>query len=78
MKKYKIGQTVIVKLDDGSLCSKKVKYEPWQLGDGTWVIGLEGIAGGYELDRIVLGSCIELKDNAEADKILKSLLDADI
>lgn len=56
---YKIGQTVVVKMDDGKLYAKKVKYEPWQLGDGTWVIGLEGISGGYALNRVVIGSCEE-------------------
>jgi hypothetical protein len=59
MNKYKIGQVIIVKMDNGKLYSKKVKYEPWQLGDGTWVIGLEGVNGGYSLDRIVINACEE-------------------
>ena len=51
---FKIGQTVRVIKDDGKLEEHKVKYEPWQLGSGTWVIGLEGIRGGYSLERVVI------------------------
>ena len=37
--------------DAGAVHDRTVKYEPWQLGDGTWVIGRAGIAGGYALSR---------------------------
>ena len=55
---YKVGQMVLVKMDSGKLETYKVKYEPWELGSGQWVIGLEGIRGGYSLDRVV-GGCEE-------------------
>jgi hypothetical protein len=46
------GDRVSVELDSGEIREFVVKYSPWQLGHGTWVIGLEGIAGGYALDRV--------------------------
>ena len=49
---YLIGEIVSVTRDDGSAEMRSVKYAPWQLGDGTWVIGLDGIAGGYLLSRV--------------------------
>lgn len=49
----KPGDTVMVRLDDGEIVEKTVKYAPWQLGHGEWVIGLNGIAGGYALDRVL-------------------------
>ena len=50
--KFNVGDLVEVTRDDGSIEQRRVKYEPWQLGDGTWVIGLKGITGGYALDRV--------------------------
>ena len=49
---YKIGDTVIVVRDDGREEQRRVRAVPWQLGHGAWVIGLEGISGGYDLRRI--------------------------
>lgn len=48
----KIGTKVIVLKDDGSIFESTVKYEPWQLGHGQWVVGIEGIRGGYMLERV--------------------------
>jgi len=48
MKKFKIGQTLLGKIN-GKSCLKKVKYEPWFLSCGVWVIGLEEISGGYPI-----------------------------
>ena len=45
---------VNVREDDGSVSIQTVKYEPWQLGDGTWVVALRGRPGGFLLDRITL------------------------
>ena len=49
------GNEVVVRRDDGSLERRRIKYEPWKLGHGVWVIGLQGIAGGYDLDRVEVG-----------------------
>lgn len=46
------GDRVAVLMDDGQVKAFDVKYEPWQLGHGTWVIGLKGRAGGYSLERV--------------------------
>jgi len=47
------GDRVIVRLDHGEQRQFEVKYSPWVLGDGTAVVGLVGIAGGYRLSRVV-------------------------
>jgi hypothetical protein len=46
------GDPVEVLRDDGTREDREVKYAPWQLGDGTWVVGLRGISGGYALCRV--------------------------
>jgi len=51
-RELKVGELVSVRMDDGSLVVKRVKYEPWELGHGEWVIGLAGISGGYKLSRV--------------------------
>lgn len=51
---FKVGDKVQVRRDNGSILETTVKYKPWQIGDGTWVIGLAGIAGGYALERVSL------------------------
>lgn len=50
------GDRVVVRMDHGHPVGDDiytVKHEPWQLGHGAWVIGLEGISGGYDLSRVV-------------------------
>jgi len=47
------SEWVEVLRDDGRTTHHKVKYAPWKLGHGEWVIGLEGIAGGYLLSRVL-------------------------
>lgn len=49
---FQKGDWVVVTLDDGRETIRRVKYPPWQLGDGSWVIGLDGISGGYALERV--------------------------
>ncbi len=46
------GTDVTVTRDDGSLWQTRTRTDPWQLGDGTWVVALEGRAGGFALDRV--------------------------
>lgn len=42
----------VIQMDDlGESHERIVKYSPWQLDHGTWVIGLRGISGGYALSR---------------------------
>jgi hypothetical protein len=47
------GDRVTVRRDHGNETEHVVRQAPWQLGHGTWVIGLTGISGGYALDRVV-------------------------
>lgn len=30
------------------------RTEPWQLGDGTWVVALEGKGGGFAVDKLAV------------------------
>lgn len=46
------GDRVAVVMDQGEEREFTVRSEPWQLGHGTWVIGLEGRSGGYMLSRV--------------------------
>jgi hypothetical protein len=48
----KPGDRVIVTDDLGNDKEWTVKYAPWKLGHGDWVIGLKGKAGGYLLSRV--------------------------
>lgn len=49
---WPVGMEVIVRRDNGTEERRTVKYSPWKLGDGSWVIGLDGIAGGYAFERV--------------------------
>jgi hypothetical protein len=49
----KPGHVVRVRNDFGETFVATVKYAPWQLGHGDWVVGLKGKAGGYDLDRVI-------------------------
>ncbi len=44
---------VDVSRDNGEVVRYVVTREPWPLGHGTYVIGLEGVSGGYDLRRVV-------------------------
>ncbi len=46
------GDIVTVRLDDGSEAVRHVKYAPWRLGHGAWVVGFVGVSGGYDLGRV--------------------------
>lgn len=45
------GDLVDVTKDLGEVERRRVRIAPWQLGHGAWVVGLEGISGGYLLTR---------------------------
>lgn len=53
-----IGTPVVVTMDNGFLWRTRTRTRPWAMGDGTWVVGLEGKwldydgTGGYLLDRV--------------------------
>jgi hypothetical protein len=47
------GDRVLVRKDNGKLEEHRVRHRPWRLGHGTWVVGLDGISGGYALSRVV-------------------------
>jgi hypothetical protein len=55
-RQLRIGDCVVVRMDHGHpvgdmVCT--VRAQPWQLGNGTWVIGLNEISGGYDLSRVM-------------------------
>lgn len=43
---------VDVTRDSGFVETRIVKFSPWQLANGTWMIGIFGISGGYALCRV--------------------------
>lgn len=45
------GMRVYVLDDMGGITTKTTRSDPWQLGDGTWVVLLDGRSGGYSLTR---------------------------
>ena len=47
-----VGTPVNLRRDDGSIFETVTRSIPWKLGGHTWVVMVEGIAGGYLLDRI--------------------------
>lgn len=49
--KYPEGTAVNVRKDGGEVVSTKTRSMPWMLG-GTAVIQVEGISGGYSLERV--------------------------
>lgn len=49
--KYPVGTPVNVRKDDKSVVQTKTRSMPWLLG-GTAVIQVEGISGGYSLERV--------------------------
>lgn len=47
------GDVVRVRDDSGAEAEYEVRWAPWQLASGEWVVGLKGIVGGYLLARVV-------------------------
>jgi outer membrane lipoprotein SlyB len=48
----KNGTPVEVRRDDGDILRTVTRSEPWQLPGGQWIVLVEGIRGGYALDRV--------------------------
>jgi hypothetical protein len=46
------GAPVEVTKDDGTKVVTKTRSAPWKLGDGTPVVMVDGISGGYLLTRV--------------------------
>lgn len=49
---YQVGQPVTVTLDNGREMQTSTRSIAWDLGDGTPVIKLHGVIGGYDLSRV--------------------------
>lgn len=50
--RHRIGAEVNVTRDDGSIMSTRTRSDAWLLGGHTAVIMVEGITGGYALERV--------------------------
>jgi len=37
-----------------TLKNTKIRSEPWQLGNGVWIVAVEGKAGGVSLEALTL------------------------
>ena len=51
--KYPIGTEVQVTLDLGEILDTKTRSIAWCLGHGAAIIKVEGISGGYLLERVI-------------------------
>lgn len=51
-KKVIAGDVVAVEMDDGAVREFRVRHCAWQMPGDVWVLALDGIAGGYLLDRV--------------------------
>lgn len=49
---FPVGIPVWVALDDGRILDTRTRSEAWVLGGHSVVVMVEGIAGGYSLDRV--------------------------
>jgi hypothetical protein len=47
-----VGSTVIVKRDSGEIFETKTRSEAWAIPSGMALVSVEGISGGYSLDRV--------------------------
>lgn len=59
---HPIGTRVLVRRDDGAETETTTRSEPWALGDGTPVVLLVGISGGYALDRVRVAGVVAALD----------------
>lgn len=48
----RVGTAVEVQCDNGILFATRTRTAAWLLGDGTPVVGLEGMRAGIALDRV--------------------------
>lgn len=51
-KQHEPGTLVTVRLDDGTIKQTRTTSQAWMLGGHTVVVIVEGISGGYALDRV--------------------------
>lgn len=51
-KQFPIGTPVNVRLDDGTLKETNIRSEAWTMGGHSNVVKVDGIAGGYMIERI--------------------------
>lgn len=58
LKMLAIGTPVNVRKDNGDIFETKTRSEPWQLGHGDWVVSVEGISGGYDLERVSIREAV--------------------
>lgn len=49
-----VGQPVAVVRDDGTVLRTETRSSAWCLGDGSPVVKVDGIAGGYALERVIV------------------------
>jgi hypothetical protein len=49
---HKVGTPVILRRDNGTELTTKTRSEAWVMGEHTPVVMVEGIAGGYALERV--------------------------
>ena len=47
-----VGTPCMVELDNGDLMESVVTTTAWQLSNHRWLIGVEGISGGYAVERV--------------------------
>lgn len=47
------GSDVLVVKDDGQIAVSRTKGPAWLLGGHTAVVGVQGIGGGYSLERVI-------------------------
>lgn len=50
---HPVGREVTVEMDNGKKLKTKTTSEAWLMGGHTAVIKLEGISGGYALERVM-------------------------
>lgn len=51
---YPPGSPCYVRYDDGSEHTHHTRSIAWLLGDGTAVVKVDGLSGGYSLDRVTI------------------------
>lgn len=47
-----VGMKVAVVMDSGVVLQTLIHTLPWQLGHGQWVVGVNGIGGGFDILRV--------------------------
>ncbi len=51
-KAHKVGIAVNVRRDDGTILETVTRSEAWATKDGSPIVSVRGISGGYLLDRV--------------------------